>query len=129
VAILGKNPPELHFFAAAELGRIVAASYDDDRALDKRLYIHGPEGLTLHDAVTHFVRQCRPGLTVTRMRLWQARLLAHVTRQEGLVYVTRLISYFDKVGELGDPSETNQLFGGPTITLDRWCESVPYATR
>lgn len=33
----GKNPPGLHFFAAADFGRMVAASYEDDRALGKRL--------------------------------------------------------------------------------------------
>jgi uncharacterized protein YbjT (DUF2867 family) len=51
VVIIGKNPPALHFFATADFGRIVAASYDDDRALGKRLFIHGPEGITLPDAL------------------------------------------------------------------------------
>jgi hypothetical protein len=32
------------------------------------------------------------------------------------------MAYFDKVGELGDPTEANQLLGAPTTTLDAWIE-------
>jgi len=60
IAIIGKNAPELHFFAAADFGRMVAASYDDDRALGKRLFVHGPEGITLHHALERFVSACHP---------------------------------------------------------------------
>jgi len=35
-------------------------------------------------------------------------------------FLTRLIDYFDKVGELGDPTEANALLGAPAITLDEW---------
>jgi hypothetical protein len=118
--IIGKNPPALHFFAAADFGRMVAASYDDDRALGKRLFVHGPEGITLPDALERFINACYPQLEVMRMKLWQARLMARLTRREGLTYATRLIAYFDKVGEMGDPTEANALFGAPGITLDEW---------
>jgi len=118
--IIGKNPPALHFFAAADFGRMVAASYDHDRALGKRLFIHGPEGITLHEALERFIRACHPQVTVRRLKLWQARLIAALTRRAGLTYVTRLIAYFDTVGELGDPSEANALIGAPAITLDEW---------
>ncbi|MDX1418198.1 MAG: NAD(P)H-binding protein, partial [Candidatus Promineifilaceae bacterium] len=43
VIVLGKNPPALHFFAAADFGRMVAASYGDEKALGKLLYVYGPE--------------------------------------------------------------------------------------
>jgi uncharacterized protein YbjT (DUF2867 family) len=120
--IIGENPPPLHFFAADDFGRMVAASYDDDRALGKRLFIHGPEGITLPDALERFVGSCHPELKPMRMKLWQARLIAKLTRREGLAYVSRLIAYFDKVGELGDPREANALFGAPSISLDHWCQ-------
>jgi hypothetical protein len=31
-----------------------------------------------------------------------------------------LIAYFDKVGELGNPTEADALLGPPSITLDNW---------
>lgn len=122
--ILGRNPPAFHFFAAADLGRMVAASYDDDRALGKRLFIHGPEGITLPRALERYFKACHPRLKVTRLKLWQARLIARLTRRKGLAYVTRLIAYFDKVGEPGDPAEANALLGAPSITLEGWFEIV-----
>jgi uncharacterized protein YbjT (DUF2867 family) len=120
VVIIGKNPPALHFFAAADFARMVAASYDDDQALGKRLFVHGPEGITLPDALERFMSACHPELKMRRMKLWQAQLIAKLTGRKGLTYVTRLIAYFDEVGELGDPTEANALFGAPSITLDEW---------
>lgn len=118
--IVGRNPPKLHFFAGADFGRMVAASYRDDRALGKRLFVHGPEDVTLEEALVRFGRACHPGLEVMRMKLWQARLVARLPGREKLRYVTRLIAYFDKVGELGDPTEANALLGAPSITLEEW---------
>jgi len=118
--IIGRNPPELHFVAAADFGRMVAQSYADERALGKRLFIHGPDAVTLPDALERFYAVCHPQLRVMRLKLWQARLLAGLTRRAGLTYVTKLIDYFDRVGELGDPSEANRLLGTPSTTLDEW---------
>jgi uncharacterized protein YbjT (DUF2867 family) len=119
-AIIGKNPPEIHFFTAADFGRMVAASYDDERALGKRLFIHGPEGVPLPDAIERFVAACHPDLNLKRLQLWQARLIAKLSGRKPLAYVTRLIGYYDKVGELGDPTEANALYGAPATTLDAW---------
>lgn len=118
--IIGRNPPELHFFAAADFGRIVARSYDDERALGKRLFIHGPDGVKLPDALERFYAVCHPQLRVIRMKLWHARLVARLTRRPELTYVTKLIDYFDRVGELGDPTEANALLGAPSTTLAEW---------
>jgi len=118
--IVGRNPPALHFFAAEDFGRMVAASYADDRALGKRLFVHGPEAITLPEALIRFYRARHAELKIMTLRLWQAKLIAKLTGREGLTYVTRLIDYFDRVGELGDPSEANAMFGPPSITLDEW---------
>ncbi len=122
VVIISQNPPPLHFVAAADLGRMVAASYEDNRALGKRLFVHGPESLTLPDAFKRFVSACYPGLKIVRLKLWQAQLIAKLIGREELSDATRLIAYFDKVGELGDPAEANALFGAPSATLDQWVE-------
>jgi uncharacterized protein YbjT (DUF2867 family) len=120
VMIISKQPPPLHFVAAADLGRMVVASYQDNRALGKRLFVHGPEAVTLPNAFERFVKACYTGKNIMRVKLWQAQLIAKLTRRVELVDATRLIAYFDKVGELGDPGEANALFGAPSITLDEW---------
>ena len=122
VVVLGKNPPTLHFFAAADFGRMVAASYEDDRALGKRLYIYGPEAVTLSDATERFVAACYPGTRVFHLKIWQARLVAKLIRNAELAEVTKLIAYLDTAGEHGEPALANELYGAPAITLDDWFE-------
>jgi uncharacterized protein YbjT (DUF2867 family) len=122
VAVVGKNPPGLHFFAAADFGRMVAASYEDDRALGKRLYVYGPEAITLADAIDRFAAACYPKARVMHWKLWQARIAAKLLRNESLAEVTKLIAYLDVAGEHGDPSEANALYGAPAITLEEWCK-------
>ncbi len=121
-AIISKNPPPLHFVAAADFGRMAAASYADERTIGKRLFIHGPEAVTLPQAAERFIKTCHPDLKITRLKLWQAQLIAKLTGNKELTYATRLIAYFDKVGELGDPTEANALLGAPAATLDDWFE-------
>ena len=119
----GKNPPPLHFFAAADFGRMVAASYEDDRALGKRLYVYGPEGITLSDAMDRFAAACHPETRVIHLKVWQARLLARLIRNAELAEVTELIAYLDTAGEHGEPALANELYGAPAITLDDWFET------
>lgn len=121
VVIRGNNPPPLHFFAAADFGRMVVTSYEDERALGKRLYVHGPEGITLPDALERFLCDCHPDLKVVRLKLWQARWIARLTGR--MDFVSQLIAFFDRVGELGNPAEANALLGVPSTTLDEWIES------
>lgn len=122
IVVDGENPPPLHFFAAADFGRMVAASYEDGRALGKRLYIYGPEGITLSDATDRFAAACYPDARVFHLKVWQARLLAKVIRNEELAEVTELIEYLDTAGEHGEPALANELYGAPAITLDDWFE-------
>lgn len=120
LVIDSKNPPPLHWFAAADFGRMVAASYEDDRALGKRLYIYGPEGITMTEAMERFAAACYPEARVIHMKVWQARLLAKVLRNAEFAEVTELIAYLDTAGEHGEPALANELYGAPTITLDEW---------
>lgn len=122
VVIEGKAPPRLHFFAATDFGRMVAASYDDDRTLGKRLFIHGPQSITLPEAIRSFHEACFPQVKLRRLRPWQGRLVGKLTRNRSLGAVARLIAYFDTTAEHGDPAEANQLLGAPTTTLDEWIQ-------
>lgn len=122
VVLLGNNPPPLHFFAAADFGRIVTASYGDDRALGKTLYVYGPEAIKLSDATERFAAACHPDVRLVRLKPWQARLAALLLRNEDFTDVTKLVAYLDVAGEHGDPAEANALYGAPSITLDEWFE-------
>ena len=120
LSVDGKNPPHLHWFAAADFGRMVAASYEDDRALGQRLFVYGPEGITIGDAMDRFAAACYPEARVVHLKVWQARLLAKLIRNAELAEVAELIGYLDTAGEFGEPALANELYGAPAITLDDW---------
>lgn len=122
VAIVGKNPPPLHFFAADDFGQMVANSLDDDRVLSRRLFVHGPEAFTLPQAIERCHQELCPELKLFRLKLWQARVMAKLTRNERMAAAIRLIGYFDRSKEGGDPSEANSILGAPTTTLAEWIE-------
>jgi uncharacterized protein YbjT (DUF2867 family) len=122
VIIEGKNPPGFHFFAAADLGRIVTTSYDDDRSLGRRLFIHGPRSITLPEAIRTFHEACFPQIRLLRLKPRLARVLATLTRNPSLGGVARLIDYFDTTEEHGDPTEANALLGAPLTSLDEWIQ-------
>ena len=46
--------------------------------------------------------------------------MAKLTGRKPLESVTRLIAYFDRTEEHGNPSDANALLGAPTATLGEW---------
>jgi uncharacterized protein YbjT (DUF2867 family) len=121
--IEGNNPPGFHFFAADDFGRMVAASYDDDASLGRRLFVHGPRSLTLPEAIRKFHAACYPEVKLRRLRPWQARVVAKLTRNPSLEGASRLIAYFDTTEEHGDATEANTLLGAPATTLEEWVQA------
>lgn len=120
VIISGKSPPELSLLAAADFGRMVAASFRDDAAIGKRLFCHGPETIPLPRALRTFLSICRPDARAVQLKLWQATLMARIRRE--MAPVVELIRFFERVGELGDPGQADTLLGPPSTTFSLWLQ-------
>lgn len=121
--VIGKHPTPYHWFAADDLARMVSNAYQQPEAAGKRFYIHGPEAITMQTALERYCQALHPEIeSVSTMPTWLAKIMGVLTRNDMLKFASDLMGYFDKVGELGDPSEANRLLGVPTITLDQWLE-------
>jgi uncharacterized protein YbjT (DUF2867 family) len=119
--LIGKQPSPLHWFAAEDLARMVSTAYQRKEAANKRLFVHGPEAKTMKHALEQYCQAFHPdGKPVSVMPIWLAKVMALLTRNQMLKFASQLMAYFDKIGEMGDPTEANQLLGAPTITLDEW---------
>jgi len=124
VMTIGKQPTPLHWFAADDLARMVSAAYQTEEALNKRLYVHGPEGITMKHALERACAALKPEVTtVGMMPVWLARVIGTLTGNDMLKFAAGLMGYFNRVGELGDPAEANRILGAPSTTLDQWLES------
>lgn len=127
--LLGEIPHRWHWFAAEELGRMVHAAFESPAAVGKRLTIHGPEAMTLREALERYCAAVHPDAPpISAMPLWMAKLMGVLTRNARLRFAADLMSYFVKTGEGGDPSEANALLGAPALTLDEWIRGISGAS-
>lgn len=123
-AVFGKQPYPYHWVAADDVARMVSTAYLSEEGANKRFRVLGPEAIQMHEALRRYCAVFHPEIKkVTTMPFWLVRLMATLTRDQGLKGAGELLSYFEKVGEqtsnLGDDSRT---LGAPTITLDQWLE-------
>jgi hypothetical protein len=100
---------------------MVSTAYQREEAADRRFFVHGPQALTMKQALERYCQAFYPdGKPVSVMPIWLAKVMGTLTRNDALKFAGRLMAYFDKVGELGDPAEANRILGAPTTTLDDW---------
>ncbi|MDP8207766.1 MAG: NmrA family NAD(P)-binding protein [Candidatus Electryonea clarkiae] len=119
--VFGKQPNPYHFIAAEDYARMVATSYGNEDAAGKTFFIHGPEGVLMHDAVKRYCAALRPDLTkITTLPYWMINIIASLKGNDAMKWAGKFAAYFEKVGERGDPTEANDLLGAPKITLDEW---------
>ncbi len=117
---LGTRDVSFHFLAAEDYANIVARSYGTKEAYGKKLYIHGPEQLTFYQALSQYCQEFHPDIQVKRMPFFLAGFIAFITYSNDLKQATKMMKYFYTVGECGDPTETNDLFGPAKMTLQQW---------
>jgi len=122
-AIFGKQPIPYHWVAAQDLARMVSNAYGHAGAENKRFWVHGPEPIQMQEALQRYCAVFHPEIKqVSSMPFWLVNLMATLTRSPELKDAGAMMSYFEKIGEMGDPTEANELLGGPEITLDQWLE-------
>jgi uncharacterized protein YbjT (DUF2867 family) len=123
-AIFGRQPIPYHWVAAKDIARMVSTAYGLEEAANKRFWIHGPQAIRMQEALSRYCAVFHPEITkVSSMPFWLVKLLAAFTGSRELRGAAEMMAYFEKVGEMGDPSEANSLLGTPMITLDTWLES------
>jgi uncharacterized protein YbjT (DUF2867 family) len=118
--VIGDQPTPLHWFASADLARMVSNAFQREEAADTRLYVHGPQGLPMRNALERFCRAEHPDIQVTTLPIEAARAAAKTSGDPAFGFVVEMMAYFDRAGELGDSEEADRLLGPNTITLDRW---------
>lgn len=121
--VFGKQPNPYHLLAADDYARMVAASYKIENPIKKRFIIHGPEGILFHEAVQRYCNYFHPDIKkISTMPYWLTNLIAAIKRNRQMKLAGDFMYAFEKIGELGDPSEANKILGAPKIKLDDWLQ-------
>jgi uncharacterized protein YbjT (DUF2867 family) len=119
--VFGRQPHPFRWVAAGDYARMVSSSLRADACAGKTLHVLGPEPIRMHDALRRYCAAFHPEIkSVSTMPIWLAKALAVLTRKPTLSFIAQLMAYFDRVGDMGDPTEANALLGAPTTTLQEW---------
>ncbi len=119
---LGTQDLSFHFVAAEQYAMTVVKAYREPRAFNKKLYIHGPEKITFYQALKSYCQVFHPQAKISRLPLALAQFIAFVSYSHELSDGVKLMKYFYRVGEIGDPHETDEIFDLPKLTLGQWLE-------
>jgi uncharacterized protein YbjT (DUF2867 family) len=122
-AAMGKQRHAWRWVGAGDYARMVSTAFRVSEARDKIFYILGPEAFTFRRALERYCELVRPDVAVSSPPLWLLAAMGFVTRNDALSDVVRLMRYFEKVPEGGDPAEADAMLGAPTTTLTDWCEA------
>lgn len=119
--LVGDSPITWHWFAADDLGRMVSRAFQEEAALGKRLYVHGPEAIPMAAALERYCQAFHPEIeAVNVIPIAVARQMAASTGNNILQMFAELMAYFEQVSEPGDPGPANEILGTPMITLADW---------
>ena len=119
--MIGKGTNSFHFFALEDLAFMVSKAMNLESAANQRFIIHGPEAIPFREALIRYCHVFHPEVQkVSSMPVWIVRLLARLMGNDLMKFGADLADYFDKVGEMGDPTQANQLLGAPSTILDQW---------
>jgi uncharacterized protein YbjT (DUF2867 family) len=119
---IGRHPHSYPWVAASDYARMVARAYAVPEAVDKTLYVCGPEELSMHRALQIFCRIAHPQARQVFVPIWMASTLAFLGRRRELQDALPFFRYCERVKIIlsGSPQEANALLGAPTTTLEAW---------
>lgn len=120
ISLIGNQIHLLHWIAAEDYARMVSQSYKNDEALNKELYIFGPEAYTMGDAMKIYAEST--GVKVTPISTTMLSVLGTLTFNTEWKSMAVLMKHYERWGEDGSAEEANRLLGAAKITLKEWCE-------
>ena len=120
--VLGRQPHPLHMVVASDFARMVSRSFRTPEAANRFSFVHGPEAITIRDALRLYCSLVEPGKRVVSMPLWFMSMVDALFMRGQLRGTLQLMKAMQNLGERGDPSGANEMLGALTTTLPRWCE-------
>lgn len=128
-AITIGHPQPLHMVAATDFGSMVSRAFDTSAVRNRELVVHGPERLTIQQALACYRDLVRPELRCTTLPVPVMAVANRLLLRGSLTGPIQLMRLLERIGERGDPTPCQQLLGKATTTLRQWCASFATAER
>lgn len=120
--VLGDQPCEFGWLAAADYAHQVVNAYESDEAANKCFYNLGPEKMTMKQALAIYCEKKEPNLKPQTISFMMAKIASAMPGYEKLKVVIPFFEYFSSIDENVDPTETDELLGANKMTLKEWLE-------
>lgn len=121
-SLIGKNNNKFNWVAAEDYARIVVKSYGLVESNKKTFYVFGPESMTMEEALTKYCNLKYPEMKISRIPIGMIKFLGVITFNDMLKFVGKFSTYFTKVSEVYDGTETMKVFGAADTTLETWAK-------
>jgi uncharacterized protein YbjT (DUF2867 family) len=118
-SIFGKQPHPIRFLALTDFAQMVSAAHER-QATNQAIFVCGPEALTFEQALHHYIEIVCPQVKVGHTPFWMMSLMNRLFLKGAITEILQLMAATEKVGEIGDPSEANRLFGAAKTTVRQW---------
>jgi uncharacterized protein YbjT (DUF2867 family) len=119
--VLGRQPHPFHLISATDFARMVSRALTTPETAGTILDVHGPEAVTIAEALRVYCGHLAPGTRVRTLPLWFMRILDRTVLKGQLRGTLDLMRVLQRTGERGDPTRADHLLGAPTTTLTEWC--------
>ncbi len=129
IVALGRQRQVLHPVCAEDFAAQVARSFLTPAAENRDFYVHGPETLTLGQALGIYRQIVAPDKRLVTIPLAVMATIDRVFMGGKLAANLQLMRLLARLGERGDPTAANELLGAPTTTVDAWCREQLPATK
>jgi uncharacterized protein YbjT (DUF2867 family) len=120
---LGRQRRPLHPVCAEDFAVQVARAFATPAAANRDFSIHGPEQLTLHQALHTYQRIVAPDKRLVTIPLPAMTTIDRVFMGGKLAPNLQIMRLLARLGERGDPTTTTDLLGAPTTTVAAWCHA------
>ncbi len=119
--VMGRQPHPLRMVAADDFARMVSRSFRTPEAANRSFFVHGPEPVTIPEALRLYCSLVEPGKRVVSAPLRLMSVLDALVMRRRLRGTIELMGEIQRSGERGDPSEADRMLGAPMTTLHEWC--------
>jgi len=112
-----------HYVASDDYAQMVARVYQLPEAPNRRFDLYGPEPITQEEAVRRFCSCAYPATRVRFVPVWLSDLYQHLIGHKNRQYSMKVLRYYQRVGEVGEPGTSDGSLGRPATTFQSWCEA------
>lgn len=123
IVALGRQHRPLHPVCAVDFAAQVARAFATEAAANREFYVHGPEELTLLQALGIYRRIVAPDKRLVTIPLPVIAAIDRLFTGGKLAANLQIMCLLARLGERGDPTAANELLGAPSMTVERWCRS------